>query len=295
MSPILADGQPNVILGKRPLALWNSVTPGYFRTLGIPLLRGRDLTWADDDRAARVVVVNQTLARRFWPNQDAIGKHLVFTRAQTPFEIVGVVADTKSFGLEAEPGLIMYSSYAQWTWPRMVINVRTESDPRLFARVAPAQIHAVDPDLPVTNVQSADEFLSTETSQRRQTAYLIAAFALLAMVLSVVGLYGLMAYFVAQRTTEIGIRRAVGAQTGDILRLVMVQAARLAAAGIAVGVVAAAGLTRLMAGMLFRVSATDPVTYAAIAAIFLAVALAASYIPAFRATRVDPLEALRSR
>jgi putative ABC transport system permease protein len=295
MSPILADGQPNVPPGQRPLAVWNGVTPGYFQTFGVPLLRGRDFTWADDDKAPRVVIVSQALAHHFWPNEDALGKHLTFTRFQAPFEIVGIAGDTRTYGLQSDPGNVMYTSYAQWTFTGMALTIRTEGDPTRFAKQAIAQVQAVDPNLPVTGVLTMDEMMGTLVSQPRQTMFLIAGFAGVSLLLAVIGLYGVMAYAVAQRTTEIGIRQAIGAQRSDILRLVFGQAIRLSLAGIAAGAVAALLLTRLIGRILYHVGATDPLTFGAVALLFLLVAMAASYIPAWRATRVDPLEALRSR
>ena len=295
LSPVLADGQPLVPPGQRPLAGWNSITPGFFKTLGIPLLRGRDFTWGDDEKAPRVVIVSESLARRFWPNENPLGKHCTFTRFQTPFEIVGVVGDTKSRGLDADPGMLMYTPYPQWTWTSMSLTIRTAGDPRQLSKGLGAQVLAVDKDQPVTGIQTLEEQIGNVLLERRQTMYLIAGFAGVALLLAVIGLYGVMAYSVAQRTTEIGIRQAIGAERADILRMVMGQGLRLSLAGIGLGAAASLALTRLISKMLFRVSATDPLTFAAIALLFLLVALAAAYIPAWRATRVDPLEALRYR
>jgi putative ABC transport system permease protein len=292
-SPVLADGQPNVPAGQRPLSAWNSITPGFFKTMGIPLLRGRDFTWADDAESPRVLIVSDSLARRFWPNENPLGKHCTFTRLQTAFEIVGVAGDTKARGLDADPGMMMYTPYPQWTWPAMDLTIRTAGDPRSLASGLRLAVAAVDKDQPVTALQTLEDAVAVTLLERRQTVYLITGFAAVAMLLAVIGLYGVMAYSVAQRTAEIGIRQAIGAQRADILRMVLGQGLRLSLAGIAVGTGAAVGLTRLMAKMLFHVSATDPLTYAAIALLFLLVALAATYIPAWRATRVDPLTALR--
>jgi putative ABC transport system permease protein len=282
-----------VPIGQRPLAVWNGVTPGYFRTFGVPLLRGRDFTWADDEKAPRVIVVSQSLASRFWPNENPLGKHLTFTRFQVPFEIVGVAGNTRNNGLQSDPGMVLFTSYAQWTFPAMALSLRTQRDPRQLAKIGPAQVLAVDRDQPVTTVRTVDELMGTALSQPRQTMYLIAGFAIVSLLLAVTGLYGAIAYSVAQRTVEIGIRQAIGAQPGDILRLVIFQGIRLAAVGIVAGSIAAAGITRLISTLLFRVNATDPATFAVIPVVFLAVALAASFVPAWRATRIDPLEALR--
>jgi predicted permease len=296
LSPMLAEGQGFIPLGARPLARWNMASPGYFRTYGIPLLSGRDFTWADDEHAPRALIVNQTLAKHFWPNESALGKHITFTRLQVPFEIVGVVGDTRSGNLEREPQMTMYSVYAQWTRANMTIAVRTAGgSPVALTRTLALRVAAVDRDLPVTGVQSMDEVVQNAMAQRKETMYLVAGFAGLALVLAVIGLYGVMAFSVAQRTAEIGIRQAIGAQRGDILRMVMAQGFKLSIAGVVAGAVAAAALTRLMSGMLFQVSATDPVTFGAIAGVFIAVALAASYVPAWRAMRIDPVVALRER
>jgi predicted permease len=294
LSPVLADGQPVVPPGQRPLAQWNGATPGYFRALGIPLLRGRDFTWADDERSPRVIVVSESLARQFWPSQNPLGKHLTFTRFQVPFEIVGVVADTRTRAVETAPMPIMYTAYAQWTWQAISITVRTQGGtPGALGRAMAAQVSAIDRDLPTTQVGTMDDLVAATLLQRRQTLYLIGGFATVALVLAVLGLYGMMAYSVAQRTAEFGIRQAIGAQRSDILRMVVAQSLRLSVAGVGVGMLAALALTRLIARMLFGVAATDPLVYGVIAAVFLLVATAASLGPAWRATRVDPIEALR--
>jgi putative ABC transport system permease protein len=292
-APVLAEGQPNVPLAQRPLAQWNSTTPAYFKTVGIPLVHGRDFTWADDEHAPKAVIVSDSMARRFWPGGNALGQHLTFGRDQLPGEIVGIVGDVKNQGLEADSIMVFYTPYPQRTWNGMTIAIRAKGDPRLLAKSAHEQLLAVDLDQPVTSIETLEDSLASTLTQRRQTMYLLAGFAAIALLLAVVGLYGVMAYSVAQRTTEIGIRQAIGAQRGDILRMVMGQGLRLGLVGIGVGVLAAIALTRLISGMLYRVSATDPLTFAGISILFLVVALAASFVPAFRATRVDPLEALR--
>ena len=281
-------------MGRRPLAQWNGCTPDYFRVMGIPLLRGRFFTWADDDRAPRVLIVNQALARHFWPGESALGKHITFTRFQAPFEIVGVVGDTRSRGLEVESPMTIYSAYAQWTWQSVALALRTTGDPRQLSHTLAAAVAAIDKDQPVTAILPMDEVVASALSQRRETMYLIAGFAAVALLLAVIGLYGVMAFSVAQRTVEIGIRQAMGARRGDILRMVMLQGMRLSVLGVVLGVVCAAALTRLMEGMLFHVSPTDPLTFAAIALLFFVVSLAACLAPAWRATRIAPVNALRA-
>jgi putative ABC transport system permease protein len=292
-APILAEGTQFVPVGQRPLAEWNIVTPGFFRTHGVPLVVGRDFTWGDDAQAPKVLIINQALARRFWAGENPLGKHITFTRLQTPFEVVGVVGDTRSGNLEETPPMAMYSSYAQGTWPRISIAVRTAGNPMAMAKLLSAHVAAVDRDLPVTSVQTMEQVVADTLVQRKETMYLIAGFAALALVLAVIGLYGVMAYSVVQRTAEIGIRLAIGAQRADILRMVMLQGLRLSLSGIVLGAAAAAVLTRLIERMLFQISTTDPGTYATIAAILVAVGLGATYVPAWRAMRVDPLVSLR--
>jgi predicted permease len=242
-----------------------------------------------------VVIVSESMARRFWPNQSPLGRHLTFGRNNPLAEVVGVVGDVRNRGRQSEPFMVFYTPYPQRAWPGMTIAIRGAGDPRPLAKTAESEILAVDKDLPVTNVETLEQSLSNTLSQPRQTMYLIASFALVALLLAVLGLYGVMAYAVSQRTAEIGIRQAIGAQRLDILRMVLGQGIRLSLIGIAAGAIASLALTRVIAKMLYGVSATDPATFAGIALLFLLVALAASYVPAYRATRVDPLEALRQR
>ena len=295
LSPLLAEGQPVVPQGRRPLAQWNGVSPGYFSALGIRLVRGRDFTWADDGQSPRVLVVSEGLARRFWPNQNPLGRHVTFTRFQAAFEIVGVAADTRTRGFETEPMMQLYTPYAQWTFQGIRVALRTRGDPHQLARGLNAQVAALDRDLPATGIETMEEVAARALGQRRETLYLIAGFAGVALVLALIGLYGVMAYSVAQRTAEFGIRQAIGAQRGDILRMVLAQGARLCLAGVGAGVIAAALLTRLIGRLLFGVAATDPAVYGGTAVLFFVVAAAASLVPAWRATRVDPLASLRQR
>jgi putative ABC transport system permease protein len=219
----------------------------------------------------------------------------LLTNSRSEPEIVGVVDDVRSGNLEAAPVMAVYSSYPQWTWQTLIIALRTPGRPMALAKRVSAQVAAIDRDLPVTNIQSMEDVVATALAQRKETTYLVAGFAGLALALSMIGLYGVMAFSVAQRTAEISIRQAIGGQRSDILKMVLTQGLRLSLAGVVIGSAAAAGLTRLIARMLFETSATDPLTFAAIAGIFLAVGLAASFVPAWRATRVDPLVALRGR
>ena len=294
-APVLGEGQPNVPIGERPLAEWNPIMPAYFKTLRIPIVQGREFTLADDERAPHVAIISESMARRFWPNRSPLGMRLTFGRNNPVAEIVGVVGDVRNRGLQADPFMAFYTSYPQRAWPRLTIAIRAQGDPRLLSKTAQSQVFALDRDLPVTDVETLEEGLANTLSQKRQTMYLVASFAAVALLLAVIGLYGVMAYAVSQRTAEIGIRQAIGAQRGDIFRLILTQGVRLSLAGIGLGAIASLALTRLISGMLYRVSATDPFTFVAIAFLFFLVALAASYMPAYRATRVDPIEALRQR
>jgi putative ABC transport system permease protein len=292
-APFLAEGQRDVPGIQRPLAQWNPVTPGYFRTLGICLISGRDFTWADNANSPRVLVVSESLARRFWPNESALGKQIIFTRLQLPHEVIGVVGDVKNQGLEQDSSVVVYTPYAQRARPSMAVTIRTIGDPRSVWPVARKRLAAVDPDQPVTGVSTLDDVFAVAVSCRRETMFLIGGFAVVAMLLAIIGLYGLMSSSVTQRTNEIAIRQALGAESRDIMRIVLSQAVRLAGTGIAVGILAALALARPLSGLLFNVSATDPFTYIGISLLFMLIALIASAFPAIRATRISTVEALR--
>jgi putative ABC transport system permease protein len=294
LAPFLAEGQPADAIGQRPLAVWSAITPDYFRAYGIPVVQGREFRDSDDADAPKRVLVSQSLAKRYWPNENPIGKHLTYARRQFVAEVVGVAGDVKTTSLDAEAGMIFYTPYAQFAWPGVAIAIRATGDPMAMVNAARAQILAVDRDIPMINPRPFADVVSNTLTGRRQTMWLIAGFAGVALMLALIGLYGVMAYSVAQRTAEIGIRQAIGAQPVDILRMVLAQGLRLSGLGIGLGAVAAFSLTRVISTMLYHVSATDPLTFAAIAALFLLVALAASSIPAWRAARVDPVIALRS-
>ena len=295
MAPILAEGQPAGLIGQRQVAAWYGVTPGYFRTLGIPIVQGRAFEWSDDAKAPKAVIVSESTARRYWPNENPIGKHLTYARREVVAEVVGIAGDVKTRSLEADAGLAFYTPYQQFAWPGITFTIRTAGDPNRLANAARAQIFAVDRNQAVTRVQTLEEFLASALSERRQTLYLIAGFAAVALLLALIGLYGVMSFTVAQRAGEIGIRQAIGAQRADILRMVLGQGLRLSAAGIVSGGLAALWITRFLTRMLYHVSATDPMIFAGIAVLLLATGMAASWIPAWRATRIDPVDALRDR
>jgi putative ABC transport system permease protein len=292
-APFLAEGQQEISTGMRPIGQWNPVSPGYFKATGVPIVAGRAFTWSDELSAPPRVIVSQSLARKYWPNENPIGKHLTYARRQILAEVVGVAGDVKERALDSDMGIIFYTPYPQFTWPNVSLVIRAAGDPGSVAIAARDQVFALDRDMPVTGVEKLEDYVGRSLTGRRDLLYLIGAFAALALMLALIGLYGLMAFAVAQRTAEIGIRQAVGATPSDILRMVFRQALRLSVAGILVGAVAAFFVTRVITSMLYGVRATDPWTFAATSLLFIAVAALASYLPARRAMRIDPVEALR--
>jgi putative ABC transport system permease protein len=298
-TPVQDAAKPLLKLNERLIATYMPATPGYFRTLTIPLRRGRDFTDRDGEDAQRVAIVDEALARRFWPDYprglDPVGQRIwVGGLHAEPALIVGIAADVRQ-NLEgsAWPATV-YVSFAQNPLPFAMLAVRTAGDPLRFTSVVREKVRELDKDQAVSAVHSMDDLVEEQVGQRRLLVVLLGSFAGVALLLAVIGIYGVIAYSVAQRTREMGIRRALGAQQGEILRLVMLEGFRLALAGVAVGIAGAYGLTRLMTAVLFRVSATDPQTFVGVAVLFLLVALAASYVPARRATRIDPMVALRT-
>jgi len=292
-SPALPEGQPAVPLMQRPMMNLNMIGPGYFRAMGTPLLRGRDLNEHDDARAPRVAVINHTLAKRFWPNEDAVGKHILLGRMTAPLEVVGETGDIKNVSLASAASPEIYVPYAQVPWRSMNLVVRTAGDPQLMTATIRRQVTSIDKDQPVTAVRTLDELFAASRAHPRLMMLLIGVFSAAAFLLAVVGLYGTLSYLVSQRTQEVGIRMALGAGRGDILAMVIRQGMTIALCGVAGGLALSFAAVRLMSGLLFEVSLTDPVTYAASAVAFSLVALLASYMPARRATRVDPSVAMR--
>jgi putative ABC transport system permease protein len=274
------------------------VSPEYFPTLGIPLRSGRLL--GSDDRAGstKVALANEAAARRFFPGEDPVGRRFAWARGTEKawIQIVGVVADVRSLQLEDEEVPAVYTPIAQepraWkTWMNMV--VRTSVPPETLAGAVRREVARVDPDIPVTRVRAMEDLIAESFAPRRFNLLLLGGFAALALLLAGVGLHGVIAYAVAQRTHEVGVRLALGASRANILRLVVGHGLVLALAGVALGAVGALVLGRFVAGMLFGVQATDPVTFVAVAVLLVAVALVACYRPARRAARVDPIVALR--
>jgi predicted permease len=289
------EGRPAPRLGDEPGADIRVADPGYFPTMSIPLLAGRTFTEHDTAASARVVLVNETLARTLWPNENPVGQRITMKDWGPPLtgEIIGVVGDVKGNGLDATVGPMLYWPYTQFGQIFNTRVVRTDGDPLRFSAAVKDRIWSVDKDQPVSRVQSMDQVLSDSVSRRRLYAVLLGVFAWVALLLAAAGIYGVVSYSVAQRTREIGIRVALGAERVDVLWLIIAQAAKLALTGELLGILLALAITRLMASLLFGTSAADPLTFAGAPVVLSAVALAACYIPARRAIRVDPMVALR--
>jgi putative ABC transport system permease protein len=257
-------------------------------------LKGRLFNEHDAADAKGRVVINETMARRHWPNEDPIGRRVRIAWDDLEDEVIGVVGDVKHSGLDAEPRAMTYWPYARNAYQTMTVTVRTAGDTGRVVGSIVELVRQLDPELVVANVKTMDEVVSSSVAQRRLTMLLLTIFAATALLLAAVGIYGVIAYSVTQRTQEIGIRMALGAQHTDVLRMVVRQALLLAVAGIVIGGAGALLLTRLMEGLLFQVKPGDPLTFAVVSGVLAGVALLASYIPGRRATRVDPVIALRA-
>jgi putative ABC transport system permease protein len=276
------------------------VTDGYFTAMRIPIIGGREFNHRDTLAGVRVAVVNDALARKHWPNERAIGKRVSFSERDPQwYEIVGVVGDVKHRGLDVADRAELYIPHRQplfsgATVRPMYLAVRAPGDPLAAVAAVRRELKRLDPDQPISDVRTMDERIGRSLSSRRFSTVLLGVFASLALTLAAVGIYGIVAYSVTERTHEIGVRLALGAQRRDVIAMVVGQGMTMTAAGTAIGVAAALMLTRLMSTLLFGVSAVDPATFLAIPCLLMAVALVACYVPARRATRVDPLQALRS-
>ena len=290
------EGSPAPPASQARTANYVAASPEYFRVMGIPLLQGREFSREDVASTPRVTIISEAMARMYFPNQNPIGKRLVFgfpPNGEAPREIVGVVGNVRDVELRQAPAAMMYVPFAQAPFWGTVVVVRTNLSVAAVADAIRRDAHAIDKDLPVTDIGAIPELVDATLAQPRFQTLLLGLFSGLALTLAAVGIYGVISYSVIQRTHEIGIRMSLGAQPDQVLRLVMGQGAKLALAGIVIGSAAALALTRLMRSLLFEVSPADPLTFAGIAALLVAVALAACYIPARRAMRVDPMTALR--
>jgi putative ABC transport system permease protein len=282
---------------------WQVVSPGYFATMGIPVLQGRDFTESDRLGAPGALIVNRTLARQVWPNGDALGRRVLLGGGGADSvwrTVVGVVGDVRHRGLTASPRPEMFLPYAQFPAgtgtapPSMHVVLRTQGDPAALASALGAAVAAIDPDVPLSAVQTMEGAMGSWAAERRLVMLLVSGFALVALVLGSVGIYGVMAHVVAQREREIGVRMALGALPGQILRLVVSQSAWLVGAGIVAGTIGALAVTRVLAGLLFQVRPTDPLTFLGTAFVLILAAAGATLVPALRAVRTDPAHALRS-
>jgi putative ABC transport system permease protein len=273
------------------------ITPDYFRALGVPLIRGRFFAETDEEKAPQVAIINQALARKYFQGEDPLGKRITFDDPRSNdaawVTIIGVVGDVKHRGLNVQPKPEYYLPNLQRPQRSMILAVRTSADPRSVTASVRKEILAVDPDQPVSNIRTMNDVISTSVAAQRLSTTMLGIFAGIALVLAAVGIYGVMSYAVTQRTHEIGIRMALGAQRRDVLRMIIKEGMTLAILGVGIGLVASFALTRVMSSLLYDVSVTDPLTFIGLSLLLSVVALLACGIPARRATRVDPMVALR--
>jgi predicted permease len=293
LTPILFEGQSTVVMGKRPLVNLQQISPDYTRVTRIPLLAGRVFNWHDDAQSPAVALVNQVVVRRFFPNGNAVGRQLWIGNLPKPYQVVGVLGDTRNNGPAALATPEVFLPYPQMTVPFLSLSLRTENNPASLVSAARKAIWEIDRDQPVTEVKTMEEEVESLRAQRRFTMLLITTLSASAFFLTVVGIYGVIAYSVGQRTQELGVRMALGAARSNILRLVIARGLAMTLIGLLVGVAGSLALTRVVASFLYQVSARDPIAYIASGVLFLMAALFASYLPARRATRIDPADALR--
>jgi putative ABC transport system permease protein len=275
---------------------FNVISPNHFRTLGAPLVRGREFNAQDTADATRVVIVNEATARRYWPNEDAIGKRLRQGSDGPWRTVVGVVADAREYEVDAEPPITAFFPVEQYNIASrfVVVRTRANSDASNLTNAVAQEIRRLDPELPAYDVATMDHRLHDSLARRRLSMFLLGTFAAFALVLAAIGIYGVIAYWVDQRTREIGIRMALGADRGRILRLIASEFFVMIAIGLVLGLVGAFGLTRVMSGLLFGVSATDVTTFGLIPLVLGVIAVAATYLPARRAMQVEPIVAVRA-
>ncbi len=292
----VVQGRPPLPPGAGQSTNFYSASADYFKAMGIPLRRGRLFTERDIKDSQHVAIINETMAKKIFPDEDPIGKRITFdTGANNPdwYEIVGIVGDVKHYGLDQATPLQTYEPYTQQTFPYMTLVARAAGDPTNLTAAIRNAVLQLDKEQPIADVRTLDQLLSTSIAQQRFSMLLLGVFAAVAMLLAAVGIYGVLSYSVTQRTHEVGIRMALGAGRHDVLRLLIGHGMLLTLIGVAAGLAAAFALTRLMSTLLFDVSATDPITFGLIALLLVTVALLACWIPARRATKVDPLVALR--
>ena len=301
--PIQVDGRPVVAMADQPEVDVRLVSPGYLKTLGIPILRGRDISDADVAGRPGAVLISQSMAQQFWPGEDAIGKRLSLTFSPgPPREVVGIVGDVKLDGLDqTRPAVALYTAFTQlsptpvggWRSFGMTLVVRTANNPAGIASLVENAVHNVDAQVPLQDVLPMQEVVKGSLSQQRFSTLLLGTFAGLALVLAAIGIYSVLSYSVKRRVNEIGIRMALGARLGDVLRMIVYEGMKLAMVGVLIGAVVALAFGRVMSNLIYQVRPSDPLTFLAVAAVLALVAFLASVIPAYRAARVDPMKALR--
>jgi putative ABC transport system permease protein len=291
------EGEPPPVLGQAHTTDVAVCDTGYFRTMNVPLRRGRFFSEREMLQKSNVLIVNEALVRQYFPHDDPLGKHvtIAMTDPNVPTEIIGVVGDTKFVDLATPARPTSYWPHAQLAYGAMTLTVRTGSDPLAFASVVEREVHALDKDEPVSDVRTMNQWVARSLGQARFSSTLLAAFAVLALLVAAIGIYGVMSYAVSQRTSEIGVRVALGADKRDIVRLIVGSGVRTAGLGLAVGVALATILSRTVTTLLFDIAGTDPLTFSVVVALLGAVALAASYIPARRAAHISPVDALRAQ
>ncbi len=286
--------RPKPAPGQFPVTDVRIVRPGYFNTMGIPLLQGRDFNDGDTMKSPMVFIINQTMARKHWPNENPIGRKLVVNMGNdTPGEIVGVVGDIRHNGLETASREMVYYAHPHLVLSFMTFVLRTDREPEQLTRSAIAAVRAIDPEQPVADIRTMDYLVAQSVTPARFRMLLLAVFSGVALVLAFVGIYGVVSYAVTQRTHEMGVRIALGARPADVFRLVIGKSSALGLAGVALGVAGALALTRVLGTLLYEIKPTDPLTFAALSAVMIAAVLAAALAPARRATKVDPITALR--
>jgi putative ABC transport system permease protein len=293
---ITIEGRPAPALGEGAGASYRLTCPGYFATMGIPIVRGRDFTAADSTTAAGVVIINETTAARYWPGGDPIGQRIKLgdiTSTNPWLTIVGIARNVRHFGLDSEIRREMFRPYAQAVWPTMTITARTAVEPLTLAAPVKAAVMRIDPGSPVSRIQSMEQVVMDSTGQRRFPMLLLSLFSAVALLLAAIGVYGVVSYVVSQRTREIGIRMALGARAGEVTGMVMRRSLLPIGAGMVAGVVGARIGSRLLTTLLYEVKPGDPLVLGGIVALLGASAAIACFVPARRAASVDPLVILR--
>jgi predicted permease len=290
----MIEGRPPAEGEPQPVADIFITSPDYFQTIGMPLIRGRSFAETDDDKAPGVAMINQAMARHRWAGEDPIGKRISLNRGKTWLTIIGVVGDVRQYELNRAPQDEIYRPFNQSPRSDSRILLRTTTNPMILARQVEEMVHQIDPQQPVTDIQTLEQVRYESLSSPRLTAFLLTLFAALALVITAAGISGIMALTVSQRTREIGIRMALGASKANVLGMVMRQGIGLVMIGLLAGIAGAVVLTRLMSSVLFGVEPTDPLTFLGVTLVLIIVAAVSCFLPARRVTNIDPMIALRT-